>query len=227
MCNISGVKNVSIPTEANIYKRHIPADFDPPVGTKVDVTYAQARLQHTDTPTVGYRMLNIFCKKALLSLALPLSLSLSLMVHAGSVTVGQEAPEVYLPELVGTEQVSLASLRGKVVYLDFWASWCGPCRVSFPILEQLRDELGPEGFEVLAINVDENESDALKFLSDMSVSYLVVRDDEAATPQTYGILGMPTGYLIDRQGVVREIHQGFRKSDGDQLRTTIVELLGE
>jgi hypothetical protein len=54
-----------------------------------------------------------------------------------------------------------------------------------------------------------------------------VRDDEAATPQTYGILGMPTGYLIDRQGVVREIHQGFRKSDGDQLRTTIVELLGE
>jgi peroxiredoxin len=94
-------------------------------------------------------------------------------------------------------------------------------------LEQLRDELGPEGFEVLAINVDENESDALKFLSDMSVSYLVVRDDEAATPQTYGILGMPTGYLIDRQGVVREIHQGFRKSDGDQLRTTIVELLGE
>ena len=111
--------------------------------------------------------------------------------------------------------------------VEFSASWCGPCRVSFPILEQLRDELGPEGFEVLAINVDENESDALKFLSDMSVSYLVVRDDEAATPQTYGILGMPTGYLIDRQGVVREIHQGFRKSDGDQLRTTIVELLGE
>lgn len=216
-------KNVSIPTEVDIYKRHIPADFDAPADTKAEVTYAQARLQHTDTPTVGYRMLSIYCKQILLSL----SLSLSLMVHAGSVTVGQEAPEVYLPELVGAEQVSLASLRGKVVYLDFWASWCGPCRVSFPILEKLRDELGPEGFEVLAINVDENESDALKFLSDMSVSYLVVRDDEAATPQTYGILGMPTGYLIDRQGVVREIHQGFRKSDGDQLRTTIVELLGE
>ena len=226
---MNGGENVSVPTDADIYKRHIPADFDAPVGTKVEVTYAQARLQHTDTPTVGYRMLNIFCKKVLLCLCLCLclSLSLSLMVHAGSVTVGQEAPEVYLPELVGAEQVSLASLRGKVVYLDFWASWCGPCRVSFPILEQLRDELGPEGFEVLAINVDENESDALKFLSDMSVSYLVVRDDEAATPQTYGILGMPTGYLIDRQGVVREIHQGFRKSDGDQLRTTIVELLGE
>ena len=220
---MNGGANVSVPTDADIYKRHIPADFDAPAVTKVEVTYAQARLQHTDTPTVGYRMLSIFCKKILPCLCLCLSLT----VHADSVTVGQEAPEVYLPELVGAEQVSLASLRGKVVYLDFWASWCGPCRVSFPILEKLRDELGPEGFEVLAINVDENESDALKFLSDMSVSYLVVRDDEAATPQTYGILGMPTGYLIDRQGVVREIHQGFRKSDGDQLRTTIVELLGE
>jgi len=123
--------------------------------------------------------------------------------------------------------MSLESLRGKVVYLDFWASWCGPCRVSFPQLEQLRHELGPDGFEVLAINVDEEEADARQFLADVPVSYPVVRDGEGITPQTYGILGMPTGYLIDRQGVVREIHQGFRKSDGDKLRTAIIALLGE
>lgn len=141
--------------------------------------------------------------------------------------VGQAAPEIRLPELSGAGEVSLESLRGKVVYLDFWASWCGPCRVSFPILEHLRVELGPDGFEVLAVNVDEVESDARAFLSEVPVSYLVVRDEEAVSPQTYGILGMPTGYLIDRQGIVREIHQGFRKSDGDQLRTAIVELLGE
>jgi thiol-disulfide isomerase/thioredoxin len=154
-------------------------------------------------------------------------LSLPLLVQAGNVAVGQLAPEIRLPALSGAGEISLESLRGKVVYLDFWASWCGPCRVSFPILEQLRTDLGPDGFEVLAVNVDENESDASKFLSEVPVTYLVVRDAEAVSPQTYGILGMPTGYLIDRQGVVREIHQGFRKSDGEGLRTAITELLGE
>lgn len=141
--------------------------------------------------------------------------------------MGQAAPAVQLPQLSSAGEVSLESLRGKVVYLDFWASWCGPCRISFPQLEQLRNELGPDGFEVLAINVDEVEADAQRFLSEVPVSYLVVRDSEGITPGTYGILGMPTGYLIDRQGIVREIHQGFRKSDGAQLRAAIVELLGE
>lgn len=148
-------------------------------------------------------------------------------VQAGGALVGQAAPAVSLPELHSAGEVSLESLRGNVVYLDFWASWCGPCRVSFPQLEALRGELGPQGFEVLAISVDENASDALQFLSEVSVTYPVVHDAEGATPQVYGILGMPTGYLIDRQGIVREVHQGFRKSDGAALRTKIVELLGE
>lgn len=141
--------------------------------------------------------------------------------------MGQAAPPVQLPELSGAGDVSLESLRGKVVYLDFWASWCGPCRVSFPVLQQLRDELGPDGFEVLAINVDEIESDARQFLSEVPVSYLVVRDGKGVTPKAYGIIGMPTAYLIDRKGIVRQIHQGFRKSDGAQLRAAVVELLGE
>lgn len=141
--------------------------------------------------------------------------------------MGELAPEVQLPQLSGEGDVSLSSLRGKVVYLDFWASWCGPCRVSFPQLEQLRGDLGAQGFEVYAINVDEVEADAQRFLSEVPVSYPVVRDGTGATPQAYGILGMPTGYLIDRQGVVRKIHQGFRKSDGARLRAEIVDLLGE
>lgn len=156
-----------------------------------------------------------------------LCLCLPLWVQAAGVTVGQVAPAVSLPNLSVAGEASLESLRGKVVYVDFWASWCGPCRVSFPQLEQLRNELGPKGFEVLAINVDEVEADARQFLSEVPVSYLVVRDAEGITPQTFGILGMPTGYLIDRKGIVREIHQGFRKSDGEKLRTAIVALLGE
>jgi len=146
-----------------------------------------------------------------------------------AVQVGESAPPVALPLLAAASpgELTLESLRGKVVYLDFWASWCGPCRVSFPQLEQLRQELGPRGFEVLAVNVDEFEQDALRFLDELAVTYPVVRDGAGATPATYGILGMPTGYLIDRAGIVRLVHQGYRKSDGAALRAEIIELLAE
>lgn len=152
---------------------------------------------------------------------------LPLWAQAEGVIVGQKAPALSLPALSGSGDISLESLRGNVVYLDFWASWCGPCRVSFPILEKLAIEFGPQGFDVLAINVDEVEAEAQQFLADIPVSYLVVRDGQGVSPQVYGIMGMPTGYLIDRQGVVREIHQGFRKSDGEKLRAEIVMLLKE
>jgi len=150
---------------------------------------------------------------------------------ASGIASGQAALAVDLPILStrepSTGRMSLAELRGKVVYLDFWASWCGPCRMSFPQLEQLREELAPQGFEVLAVSVDEFEADALEFLDEIPVSYPVVHDGEGVTPQAYGILGMPTGYLIDRKGVVRLVHQGFRKHDGAKLKAEIIELLGE
>jgi thiol-disulfide isomerase/thioredoxin len=159
-------------------------------------------------------------------LILGLALSLPLWCMAAPVAVGQAAPAIDLPALpANTAGVTLEELRGRVVYVDFWASWCGPCRISFPLLEDMRTELGPRGFEVLAINVDEFEADALKFLAEVPVSYPVVRDASGTSPQAYGILGMPTGFLVDRQGVVRHVHQGFRKSDGPRLKVKILELL--
>jgi thiol-disulfide isomerase/thioredoxin len=163
-------------------------------------------------------------------LFMTLALCFPVWVHATPVVVGQLAPAIELPLLSVQGQssnASLAELRGKVVYLDFWASWCGPCRKSFPLLEKLRQQLGPQGFEVLAVNVDEFEADALQFLTEIPVSYPVVRDGSGSAPQTYGILGMPTAYLIDRGGVVRLVHAGFKTSDAEKLRIEINKLLGE
>jgi thiol-disulfide isomerase/thioredoxin len=149
-------------------------------------------------------------------------------VHAAGAEVGEPAPVVSLPSLTSNAAINLESLRGKVVYLDFWASWCPPCRVSFPILESIRQSLGPQGFEVYAISVDEDKEDALAFLEDAPpVSYLLLHDPYGDTPKIYGVRGMPTGYLIDRKGVVRKIHEGFKKSDGEKLRAAVEQLLGE
>ena len=151
---------------------------------------------------------------------------LPLWVGAAGTRPGDQPPSVSLPGLVDAETTySLDALLGKVVYVDFWASWCGPCRVSFPILDELRAEFGPRGFEVLAINVDEEREDALAFLKDVPVRYLLVHDPEGNTPRSFGILGMPTGFLVGRDGRVRKVHEGFRRSDEKILRAEIMELL--
>lgn len=166
-----------------------------------------------------------------LSLAGVLLLTAVTTATASSATVqiGHPAPSVQLPVLRNAETplLSLSALRGKVIYLDFWASWCGPCRISFPLLEELREEFHPMGFEVLAINLDEFEQDAVEFIERHPVGYPVIRDASGDLARRYGILGMPTGFLLDRHGVVRHVHQGFRRSDIEFLRKHVVELLEE
>jgi len=136
-------------------------------------------------------------------------------------------PSFILPELNGHKKIKLSKLHGKVVYIDFWASWCGPCRQSMPKFNALYNKLPRKSFEILAINLDESKADAQQFLKDYPVNYTVLHDAKGTTPKQFGVKVMPTGYLLDRFGMVRHIHQGFRSGDDQVLMKQIKKLLSE
>jgi peroxiredoxin len=158
------------------------------------------------------------------------AISLCLFVSAGAgagdsgVAEGQPAPAFRLPALDGGAPVALADQRGKVVYLDFWASWCAPCAVSLPLLDELSREFPAKDFQVVAVNVDHDTARARDFLARRPVGFRSASDPDGMLPERFGISTMPTSFLIDRDGVVRHVHAGFRKSDVDGLRALIREL---
>ncbi|MFD2230887.1 TlpA family protein disulfide reductase [Alkalimarinus sediminis] len=163
-----------------------------------------------------------------LKLLAPLTLLLTLMVsNSWAETQEEKAPAFSLPDLYSGELQNLEQYRGKVVYLDFWASWCGPCRQSLPLLNTLRDELGKDKFEVVAINLDENPEDGKRFLEKYPVGYPVLTDTTGDTPQKYQLTGMPTSYIIDQKGNIRGAHQGFRTGDIDKIREAVKKLIQE
>ena len=138
------------------------------------------------------------------------------------------APSFSLPAIANAEDtLTLDQLKGSVTYLDFWASWCGPCRLSLPALDEIYQELAPKGLKVMAISVDVVEEDAWDFLARYPVTYPVAIDTEGSIPKAYAVNGMPSGYLIDREGRVRAVHVGFKRGDEDALRAEILQLLEE
>jgi len=139
----------------------------------------------------------------------------------------QPAPECRALTLKAQQPLDLSDYRGKVVYMDFWASWCPPCRISFPLLNELHNELRAEGFEVVAINVDENREDLLRFLEQCPVDFTIAVDPEGKCPEAFDVVAMPSSYLIDRKGIIRHVHQGFRKEDIEAIRQLVRALLAE
>ncbi len=138
------------------------------------------------------------------------------------------APEWTLPAIQNADgQLSLSEFRGKVTYVDFWASWCGPCRLSLPALNSLNAEFADDPVQFLAISIDVVEEDAWDFLKRFSVDYPVVIDAEGDVARLFAVDGMPSGYLIDEKGRVREIHVGFQRGDELRLAESIKQLLLE
>ncbi len=156
------------------------------------------------------------------------ALAFVLSQSALAIEAGAPAPEIASPLLdVPAQSMTLSGLRGKVVYVDFWASWCTPCRLSFPALEALYREDGARGFAVVGVGQDDSLEDAQKFLKKIPVSFLLVPDPKNGIAKAYNVKTMPSGYLIDRKGVVREVHRGFTEKTGAELREEIEALLKE
>ncbi len=147
-----------------------------------------------------------------------------LAVAASALEQGDDAPDFSAPGLSGGT-VSLDEHRGKVVMVDFWASWCGPCAQSLPALDALRKEFSADDFQVIAVNVDAESEKAKAFLGRRPVGYPSALDPDGLIPTRFGLQTMPTSYLIDRKGVVRHIHKGFRPKDVEVLRERIQALV--
>lgn len=128
------------------------------------------------------------------------------------------APDFTLKSASG-ENLRLSELRGEVVMINFWASWCGPCRQEMPILSELHDKYKSMGFTVLGVNVEENSAEARKLLKEMPVSFPVLFDNESTVSKQYDVVAMPSTVLVDRNGNMRYLHKGYKPG----LENTYVE----
>ena len=126
---------------------------------------------------------------------------------------GDRAPAFTLPALAERRVISLSEYHGKVVYLDFWSSWCAPCREAFPQLDALRESLPRDEFEVIGINLEQSADDARRFLRRHPVSFPIVSDAALSLKASYGVSVMPSSFLIDREGIVRAAHRGWVVDD--------------
>lgn len=123
--------------------------------------------------------------------------------------------------------LNLKQFRGKVVYVDFWASWCVPCRKSFPWLNQMQARYGKSGLKIIAINLDEDSQLAKKFLKQYPAKFTVGFDPSGKSAEAYGLRGMPSSYLIDRHGKLLFSHVGFRSDDRAELEQKIRQALAK
>ncbi len=142
-----------------------------------------------------------------------------------AVEVGAVAPDIELPGSSIARRLS--DLQGKLVYVDFWASWCGPCRQSFPWLNAMQRQYAARGLQVLGINLDADRHDAERFLVRYPASFALAFDSRADSARRMGIKAMPSSVLVGPAGRVLHVHAGFRPDDRADLEARIVSALNK
>jgi thiol-disulfide isomerase/thioredoxin len=125
------------------------------------------------------------------------------------------------------QPLDLAALRGRVVYLDFWASWCAPCRQSFPWMQAMKNTYEPQGLSVIAVSLDHDRADAERFLRKFHPDFEVRFDPQGLLAEQFKVAGMPTSVVIDRHGVMRFSHIGFQPADERAFANELQRLLAE
>jgi len=138
-----------------------------------------------------------------------------------------KAPDCALTSINEAKSYALQQFHGKVLYIDFWASWCRPCMKSFPFMNELEQDLKEQGLQVVAINLDESSEDAKAFLAKSPTQFLVAADSNEQCARSFDVKAMPSSYLIDRNGVIRHVQLGFRPGEAKELRTLAEQLLAE
>lgn len=136
------------------------------------------------------------------------------------------APDFVLKSTQGSN-LRLSEHRGEVILLNFWASWCGPCRQEMPLLNALQERYSKLGFNVVGVNVDKDSALANKLLKDIPVSFPVLLDDTGAISASYNVSSMPTTIIIDRDGNMRYLHKGYKPGFEQDYEQQIKELIRE
>jgi len=152
--------------------------------------------------------------------------ALSTLATSNSIASDPAAPDFNLPSKTG-EAIALAKLKGQVVMLNFWASWCGPCRTEMPLMDQIYKKYSAAGFTLLGVNVDTDSTDAQKFLSQVPVSFPIAFDRDNKVSKLYDVSAMPSSVFIDRKGNVRALHRGYKPGDENEYLAQIRSLIRE
>jgi peroxiredoxin len=153
---------------------------------------------------------------------------ISVLLSAWSIVAiaGDLAPDFALTTDDG-QTIHLSDLKGQVVMINFWASWCGPCRQEMPLLEQIHQRYEPLGFTLLGVNVEENPDDARTFLQERPVSFPILYDPDNGVSKLYDVIAMPSTVLIDREGNVRYLHHGFKPGYENDYQDQVRNLVRE
>ena len=145
---------------------------------------------------------------------------------AGAGELSGPAPDFTLKSRDG-QNVKLSELRGQVVMLNWWASWCGPCRQEMPLLDDLQKKYADYGFVLLGLNVDENTEQAERLLGQIPVDFEILYDPSSGTSELYGIDAMPSTILLDRDGNMRFLHRGYKPGYEDDYDAQVKALVLE